>query len=54
MKEQENSPEVLDDMEQAIYQIEFRVMIIRILNCMKKDTETIKKDQSEKRMQYLK
>ena len=27
--------------------IEFRVMIIRILNSTKKDTETIKKDQSE-------
>ena len=32
---------------QAIYQIEFRVMITRILNSMKKDMETINKDQSE-------
>ena len=27
--------------------IEFRLMIIRILNSMRKDTETTKKDQSE-------
>ena len=33
---------------------EFRVMIIRILNSMKKDVETMKKDLSEIRMQYLK
>ena len=29
--------------------IKFKVMIIRILNCMKKDIETIKRDQSEKK-----
>ena len=29
-----------------MHQIEFRVMIIEILNCMKKDIETLKKDQS--------
>ena len=33
---------------------EFRVMIIRMLNNMKKDIEIIKKDRLEiKRMQYL-
>ena len=49
MKEQENSPEEeLNEMEASnISDIEFRVMIIRILNNTKKDTETIKKDQSE-------
>ena len=45
MKEQENSPEDLDEME-AIYQIG-SLMIIRILNSMKKDIETSKKDQLE-------
>ena len=34
--------------------IKFKVMIIRILNCMKKDIETIKKDQSEIRNVILK
>ena len=49
MKEQENSPEEeLNEMEASnLSDIEFRVMIIRILNSTKKDTETIKKDQSE-------
>ena len=38
MKEQENSPEELDDMEASNYSArEFRVIIIRILNSMKKD-----------------
>ena len=47
MKEQENSQGELHKWRQVIYQKEFRVMIIRILNSMKKDTEIIKKDQSE-------
>ena len=48
MKEQENSPEELDEMEASnLSNIRFRVMIIRILNGMKKDIETIKKGQSE-------
>ena len=47
MKEQENSPEKLDEMEANNLSDRFRVMIMRILNSMKKDTETIKKDQSE-------
>ena len=46
MKEQENSPEELDEMEASnLSDREFRVMIIRVLNSMKKDIETIKKDQ---------
>ena len=48
MKEQENSPEELDEMEESnLSHREFRVMIIRILNSMKKDIEIIVKDQSE-------
>ena len=48
MKEQENSPEELDEMEESnLSHREFRVMIIRILNSMKKDIETMQKDQSE-------
>ena len=48
MKEQENSPEELNEMEASnLSDIEFRVMIIRILNNMKKDEETIKKDELE-------
>ena len=49
MKGQKNSPgEELDKMEVSnLSDREFRVMIIRILNNMKKDIETIKKDQSE-------
>ena len=45
MKEQENSPEEeLDESEVSILSDrEFRVMIIRILNTMKKDVETLKK-----------
>ena len=49
MKEQENSlEEELDEMKASnLSDREFRVMIIRILNSMKKDMETTKKDQSE-------
>ena len=49
MKEQENSPEgELDEMEASnLSHGEFRVMIIRILNSMKKDLESIIKDQPE-------
>ena len=48
MKEQENSPEELDEMEATnLSDREFRVMIIRILNTMKTDIETMNKDQSE-------
>ena len=47
MKEQENSPE-LDELEtHNLSDREFRVMIIRILNSMKKDLEAIKEDQSK-------
>ena len=44
MKEQENSPEEeLDEMEASnLSDIEFRVTIIRILNSIQKDIETIK------------
>ena len=48
VKEQENSPEKLDEMHTSnLSHREFRIMIIRILNYMKKDLETIKNDQSE-------
>ena len=48
MKEQENSPEELDEMEASnLSNREFRVMIIKILNSMKKDINIIKKVQSE-------
>ena len=53
MKEQENSPEGLYEMA-ASNLSDGLVMIIRILNSMKKDTETIKKDHSEIKAQYLK
>ena len=44
MKEQENSPEELDEMETSnLSDREFGVMIIRLLNSMKKDIETIKR-----------
>ena len=47
MKEQENSPEELDEIEaNNLSGREFRVMIIRIFNSMKKDIEAIKKDKS--------
>ena len=49
MKEKENSPEgKLDEMGASnLSDREFRVMIIKIFNSMKKDIEIIKKDQSE-------
>ena len=48
MKEQENSSEELVEMESSnLSHRKFRVTIIRILNSMKKDIETRKKDQSE-------
>ena len=48
MKKQENFPEELDEMELSnLSDRQFRVKIIRVLNSMKKDIETIKKDQSE-------
>ena len=48
MKEKVNSPEKLDEMEASnLSDREFRIIIIRILNSMKKDIETIKKDLSE-------
>ena len=48
MKEQENSPEELDEMKASnLADREFKVMIIRTLNSMKEDIETIKKYQSE-------
>ena len=48
MKEQENSPEEIDEMEASnLPDREFRVMIIRILNSMKKRHTNHKKDQSE-------
>ena len=48
-KEQENSPEKeLNEKEASDpSDIEFKVIIIKMLDNMKKDTETIKKDQSE-------
>ena len=43
-KKEENFPEELDEMEGSnLSNTEFTIMIIRILNNMKKDTETIKK-----------
>ena len=43
MKEQENSLEELNERQASnVSNIEFRVMIIRILNCVKKDTQTMK------------
>ena len=47
IKEQENSPEEqLDEIEASnLSDREFRVMIIKILNSMKKYIQTIKKDQ---------
>ena len=49
MKEQQNPPEEeLNEREASnLSDIEFRVIIIRIHNRMKKDIEIIKKDQSE-------
>ena len=55
-KEHENSPEEeQDEMEVSnLSDREFRVMIITVLNSMKKDRETIKKDQSKIKNEYLK
>ena len=48
VKEQENSPEALDEMEASnLSDRKFRVMILGILKSMEKDIETIKKDQLE-------
>ena len=48
MKEQENTPEELNEMEASnLSHIEFKVMIVRILNNMENGIETIKKDQAE-------
>ena len=49
MKEQDHSPEEeLDEMEASkLSGREFRMMFIRILNSMKKYTESIRKDPSE-------
>ena len=49
MEQQENSPEEeLNEIEASnLSDTEFKVMIIRKLNRMKKDIKTIKKDQSE-------
>ena len=45
MKEQDNSPKEIDEMEASnLSDREFRVMIVRILNSMKRDVETIKRD----------
>ena len=53
MKEQENSPEEVKEMEVSnLSHIEFRVMII-ILNNVKKNIETIKRSSQKYRMQYL-
>ena len=45
MKEQDNIPEEeLNEMEASnLLDMEFRIMIIRILNSMKKDIKTIKR-----------
>ena len=47
MKEREQSPKKeLNDMEARNLSVtEFKVMVIQILNSMKKDVETIKEDQ---------
>ena len=43
MKEQENSPEELHEMEASnLSDRKFRIMIIRILNSIKRDIKTIK------------
>ena len=50
MREQENFPEELDEMEaSSLSDTKFRVMTKRIFDSMKKDTETIKKNQSEQK-----
>lgn len=48
MKEQENFPEELTEMEVSnLSDIRFRVIIVRMLNSMKNDIGTIKNDKSE-------
>ena len=49
MKEEEKSPEKeLNEVEASnLSDIEFKVMVIRMLNSMRKDIETIEKNQSE-------
>ena len=49
MKEQEESPEKeLNEMEVSnLSDTEFKVMVIRILNSMKKDIETMKNNQAQ-------
>ena len=48
MKEKENAPEELDEMDASnLSNREFRVMIIRVLNNRNKEIETIKKDHSK-------
>ena len=48
IKEHDNLPEELDEKETSnLSNREFRVMIIRILNSMKKDIEAIKEDQQK-------
>ena len=50
MREQENFPEELDEMEaSSLSDTKFRVMTKRIFDSMKKDKETIKKNQSEQK-----
>ena len=49
-KEQDDSPEELDEMEASnLSDKEFSVIILRILNSIQKDIEIIKKNQSEKK-----
>ena len=47
LKEQENSPELYKMEASNLSDREFRAMIIKILNSMKKDIVIIKNDQSE-------
>ena len=47
MKEQKSFPEGNEMEANNLSDREFKVMIIKILNSMKKDAETIKRDQSE-------
>ena len=50
MKEHMNPPEGLDGTEVPnLSDRDFRVMIISVLNNMRKDIETIRKDQSERK-----
>ena len=47
VKEQENSPELEEIETSSLSNTEFRVMIIRILNSMKRGIETLKKRTSQ-------